>query len=470
MSEFDPLKLFKQMIRRVPAYGEFLVREGFDHRKVVSEENLQSVPLTNKQNYIDKSSLSELCWDGKLEQNDYIVNSSGSTGHPYFWLRNKKADQASGIIYEHLFRHSLRITKPTLIVNSFGQGSWIAGIEAFLASRYANNKGIANVVINSGIDIELILRQLQQLADQFSHIIFIGYPPFIKDLFELLHSKQIITAKHEVSVIVGGESISEPWRSYVSGILAIGRPVPIFSIYGMSDGGGIMAFETPSTKVLRAYISDTTDASGRLSYYFGGKGNTALFQYNPALRYFVPGPNGQLLIHVKHGLPLFNYDTKDQGGIVKFSEVSHKFSKIIGTPKSMSSYPFVYLSGRSDNAVTFYGLNIYPEHIRAIIDRLMDQELTGRFVMEKNENGNMNQQLNIKVEICKRINKLGKNEKLKHEKWIESFVYEKLSDYNSEYAKLVSSVGSKAKLTIELCEFGSLGYVIGKKHQWVKKN
>ncbi len=469
--KFGEFDLFRQMVKRVPAYKVFLKKYGVNYRKVTTPAGLEAVPISDKKNYIDQSKLSELCWDGKLETNTYIVNSSGSTGRPYFWPRDMNADLASGRMYRFILDGMFRLRTPTLLVNSFGQGSWIAGTEAFLAALRAHDHGLPIVAINSGIDSRLIIQQLEALAPNFTNIIILGYPPFIKDLLELIKThKSIITKDHSVYVIVGGESISEAWRGHIEARLRPAKRTEVISIYGMSDGGGVLAMETPATRVLRQLIFSDARKPAALSRLFGGQSNTALFQYDPAERYFKSGPKGQLLIHVKYGLPLFNYDTKDNGAIVSFAEIKNLTAGKIDLPvtKNYNHYPFVYLTGRSDHAITFYALNIYPEHVRSIMDGFGDEDLTGRFILKRQDTADMQQELHIKLELTDRKFS-GKTLKTKKQDICEH-IFTNLPAYNSEYGKLAESISELAKPVISLCKYGSIGYKAGRKHKWVIKD
>lgn len=470
-SSFNEFNLFKQMVKRVPAYKEFLKRQNFDHRNIRSQKDLCEVPLTNKKNYIDKFRFDQLCWDGKLSRNRYIVNSSGSTGKPYFWPRDKASDAASSKIYKIIFDKVLNLSnKPTLLINSFGQGSWIAGNEAFLASLHAYSKNHPVVAINSGIEEELIVEQLRSLAPYFKNIIFTGYPPFIRDLFKKINSSGAVSKNNKIYAIVGGESISESWRTYVENSLPLAEKVDVVSVYGMADGGGVLAFETPLTKLIRR---ETFNSSKNQSFNneFGGVKNTALFQYDPKIRFFRRGLDGQLITHVKYGLPLFNYDTKDEGDMVLLNDslqtaLLNHFKKT--QINDFKKYPFVYLTGRSDYAVTFYSLNIYPEHIRSVMDTLSSEDLTGRFVLEQRSTKEMGQELYITLELSDQEH-LFDNLKAK-EKAIVEHIFMTLPKYNSEYGKLTQSIGNRAKPTVSLKGRDTIGYKSGKKHKWVKKD
>lgn len=468
---FGSLEHFKRMAKQVPAYRLFLESKGFDPETVRKKSDLIHVPVMDKQSYLDKYSLAEVCWDGKLEATDYIVNSSGSTGVPYFWPRTKSSDTVSSRTYQSIFKDIMDLgSGSTLFMNSYGQGSWIAGTEAFLAVREARNQGMQITAINSGIDSDLIIKQMEQLSSYFDNIVFAGYPPFIKDLFEdIKKTGSVLSARQRVFVIVGGESISEPWRAYLKEMLQPVKVEAVISIYGMSDGGGILAYETLCTQKLRSIIFQAiADGPVYDLDILGGMRNTALFQYDPSDRYFEVSESGNLLIHVKHGLPLFKYDTKDKGGVLEYSRLKHisRFKDEVSGINNLH-LPFVYLLGRSDYAQTLYGVLIYPEHIRSILDGMHDKDLTGRFVLETHDNEDMNQELRIQIELSEHVKLVGLPNKAQE---IADRIYSDLTKYSTEYKKLTESIGLKARPIVHLSENGKIGYTKGKKHKWVKKD
>jgi len=83
----DVLRLFHQVARDVPAYSRFLAEHAVDPESVSSFEDFTRLPLVTKANYHSQYSLADLCRGGRLEANDFVAVSSGSTGQPTFWPR-----------------------------------------------------------------------------------------------------------------------------------------------------------------------------------------------------------------------------------------------------------------------------------------------------------------------------------------------------------------------------------------------
>ncbi|MEY3223237.1 MAG: hypothetical protein RLZZ203_2093, partial [Cyanobacteriota bacterium] len=79
------INLFQNVANNVPAYQEFLANQGIESQSIQSLADFQKLPKVNKENYISKYPLSQLCYHGKLENCDFIAASSGSTGKSTFW-------------------------------------------------------------------------------------------------------------------------------------------------------------------------------------------------------------------------------------------------------------------------------------------------------------------------------------------------------------------------------------------------
>jgi phenylacetate-CoA ligase len=81
------INLFQNVAANVPAYQEFLTTAGIKSDTIQTLADFQKLPKINKENYISKYPISELCYHGKLENCDFIAASSGSTGKSTFWPR-----------------------------------------------------------------------------------------------------------------------------------------------------------------------------------------------------------------------------------------------------------------------------------------------------------------------------------------------------------------------------------------------
>src|SRR5262249_14457176 len=86
-AEAQTIALFHSVARDVPAYRDFLRAHSIHPETVRTFADFQQLPLITKTNYHSQYPLEDLCRGGRLEANDFVAVSSGSTGQPTFWPR-----------------------------------------------------------------------------------------------------------------------------------------------------------------------------------------------------------------------------------------------------------------------------------------------------------------------------------------------------------------------------------------------
>ncbi|MGL5078627.1 MAG: phenylacetate--CoA ligase family protein, partial [Waterburya sp.] len=67
------IKLFQDIAVNVPAYKAWLEEQNIVPESIQTIEDFQSLPLLTKTNYLQRYSLSDICWQGKLENCDFIA-------------------------------------------------------------------------------------------------------------------------------------------------------------------------------------------------------------------------------------------------------------------------------------------------------------------------------------------------------------------------------------------------------------
>jgi phenylacetate-CoA ligase len=126
----------------------------------------------------------------------------------------------------------------------------------------------------------------------------------------------------------------------------------------------------------------------------------------------------------------------------------------------------VYLFGKSDHTATFYGLNVYPENVKAaLVHKEIRKYVTGKFQMST-EYAKLTQKqyLLIRVELAPHIKPTAK---LKV--GVKRVIVEKLRQMNAEYRKLYESIGRKAIPRVALHSWGDTRYfTVGAKQRWKK--
>ncbi len=446
------LDLFHNAARRVPAYADFLKKNGVDPKKIRDCADFAHIPLTNKQ-YFSDYSLKELNWDGVLDNSLYVSTSSGSTGVPFFWPRGREQDIASGTIFKHIYEDIFESKKgSTLVINSFALGTWIAGFEFYNAARFTADHDNNIVISTPGIDRGEAIRQFKKLAPLFDRIVFEGYPPFIKDIFDEGAADGIIWSDHDTRILVGGEAVSPVWKEKVLKLIGkSGSDNSFVNVYGMAEIG-IVGHDTPLSAKVREHIADIKGV--RIT---GENEVVGVYQYYPELRYFESFPDSSLVLTANAGLPLIRYDTRDTGGLLT-RDVADAYGK-------EWQIPFVYLFGRKDLSISLYALMIYVENVkRALENSSLTDQLSGLFRMGVSHNGKLDQQFDIAVELARAAKSSAQMvQKLTDE------VVSTLSKVNSEYAKLLASIGDRARPVVELVPFGKIDTIPGRKHKWIKK-
>lgn len=462
------MALFKEAARRVPAYKDFLQKNGIDPSRIFTPEDFAKLPRMDKPNYMSQYSLEERCWDGSLLHARYISTSSGSTGVPFFWPRGVAQDATTGHMFRNIYKNIFSVGEErVLFVNSFALGTWIAGFEFYNATKWVGDQDGRVTIVTPGIDKHEAVNQIRKLAPLFDRIVIGGYPPFVKDIIDGCEHAGIDVANLNLHLLVAGEAISIAWKQRM--LERVGKPErydTLVNIYGMAESG-VVAHDTPLAQLLREHIPSLPD--GRVVTH-DGLPVTGVYQYYPELRYFEAMPGEALALTTDAGLPLIRYDTRDTGGILQHSIVNElpepavREAIRLGIDLDKWQQPFVYLNGRKDLSISLYALMIYVENIKyALENSSYAPMLSGLFTMSVEHTDNLDQQFTIKIELS------GNAAPPELSGILQKEVVEKLCAVNSEYAKLLISVGDKAKPTIELLPHGHIHTMPGRKHKWVKR-
>jgi len=126
------LAQFHTAAKRVPAYKQFLKKQKINPHRIKTITDFEQVPFIDKKNYIDVYPLSERIINGAFKNSLVINASSGTTGTPYFWPYGKDNFQDGAAIHEVILRDMFAIKKyTTLLIITFGMGTWVAGIIHF---------------------------------------------------------------------------------------------------------------------------------------------------------------------------------------------------------------------------------------------------------------------------------------------------------------------------------------------------
>lgn len=447
------LKTFRETAKNVPAYKSFLKDSGIEVRDIRTFADFKKVPLITKENYLNKYPMNELMWEGSEFNGDLISVSSGSTGEPYFWLRNEAQQKEASEFFYDLYKNSFDCDRiPTLLVVCFSMGIWIAGSYTTIGGIAANRKGLKINIITPALDVADALAVITRLKDNYEQLILAGYPPFLKDLIDKGAEEGIDWNKLKIGYTPAGEVIGEELREYfLKKGSAYKDPTKVAAIYGTVDAG-IVAYETPLSILIRRSIYKKNLQEN----FFGRQVLPTLAQYDPTKR-FIEIIDENIVFTSSTGIPLVRYNIKDIGGRISSledivpdeAEFEEQLIKHAIDVKEFAR-PFVYVHGRSDFTASLYAVLIYPENIKKALFKVeVSHHLSGRFVMSVKYRKNLDQYLEIIVELRKDIKPT--KDLLSH---VQHAIAETLDTDNFEYRKLKKSIGTKAIPVVKLKKFG----------------
>ena len=417
-----------------PAYGNFLRGEGYDLR---GRWQLSGLPVTTKENYVKKYSIVERCYDGKLPAAGVVIDeSSGSSGVPNNWVRSaEEREDVKRILqlnYQLIYRDS-----GCILLNCFALGPWATGMNV---SMSLVDVGILKSI---GPDQKKLENTLEIFGRDYRYLIF-GYPPFIKSFVD---TTRLDLKNYRMDLIVGGEGISEPLRTHL-----LDHFQSVISSYGASDLEINIGVETELTINLRRLCMKDRELSAAL---FGREMPPMIFQYN-ALDYIIETtPEGELLFTIGRqtsAAPKIRYNLHDLGGTLTHERAAAKLAtkglNISELAKPQSHFPLLFVYGRSDLTVPFFGAKVYPTDLEQIINS--DPDLARQlnsFQISSYEDESINRRLKICLETVRDPAGVPMSVNELHQK-----MFDGLCRVNQDFRE-VTKMFDRACVEIEIYEF-----------------
>jgi phenylacetate-CoA ligase len=466
------VELFHEVVATVPAYREFLADHGVDPEAIQSPGHFAQIPVLTKKNYVSVYPLAERCRGGRLEHCDMLAMSSGSTGNPVIWPRFISDEYVIAQRFEQIFHDSFRADeRRTLAVVCFALGTWVGGMFTASCCRHLAAKGYPLTVITPGSNKSEIFRALAELGPMFDQVVLLGYPPFLKDVIDSGRASGVDFAPYRIKMVLAGEVFSEEWRALVGERVAATSPCyDSASLYGTADAG-VLANETPLSIAIRRFLAGHPDAARSV---FGESRLPTLGQYDPLIRYFEVH-EGKLLFTGDNGVPLIRYNILDSGGVIPFQHMlatlaEYGFDPVAelansrGGDRGVRDMPFVYVFGRSDFTVSYFGANIYPENVTVGLEKPGIKDwVTGKFVIEVFEDADRNRHLSVMVEMSP-----GETVSEQRRAAVAASIESELLRLNSEFANYVPSGRRTPRVT--LLETGNPDYFpAGVKHRYSRR-
>ncbi|MBI4359146.1 MAG: phenylacetate--CoA ligase family protein [Candidatus Nealsonbacteria bacterium] len=474
------LELFRLMARDVPAYQRLLKKLGIRPESIKKIKDFNRLPVVDKASYIKTNDFADLFPKKNIGDVTTFSATSGSTGEPTFFPRGEKQDQYYEYILEIFLRNQFEIhRKKTLGIIGFGLGVWIGGIFTYKNLNQLAQKGYSLSLVPVGPNKELVLKSLQKFGRLFDQVILMGYPPFIKDVIDEAPAKGINWRDYKIRILTAAEGFSEEFREYLAEKTGLKNPLTdVVNIYGTVELG-TMAHETALGNLIRKIAWSDPAVFQEV---FGCPPNRipTLAQYHPYIVYFEEVKEEVIGTGFCSGIPLIRYRFPDKGGVIPFEKMVQKLkncevdifqeARKAQIEKTILRLPFVYVYERSDSAATLVGIIIYPEYIKAALEKKpFERYLTGKFTMITKTDEYQNQFLEINVEL-----KRGVKGSLSLARQIEKESRQTLASRSTEYNHLlgVGSEKEKERLRPRIVLWPAehpVHFRPGAKQSWVKK-
>lgn len=464
------LELFKRSCQQVPAYRQFLASQRIDPADVEQCTAFSTLPLTSKANYMQPYPLPERCLGGSLLGADRVAVSSGSTGQPTFWPRSAAYELDVALRFEQVFLDSFAADrKSTLALVCFALGNWVGGLFTTSCCWHLARKGYPLMVATPGNNKAEIFRVARELAPHFEQTVLLGYPPFVKDVIDAGAAEGIDWADFKPKLVFAGEVFSEEWRTLLGQRTGSANPCyDSASLYGTADGG-VLGNETPFSIAIRRWLANQPEAARQL---FGESRLPTLVQYDPCSRFFEVHDN-TLVVSGENSVPLLRYHIADKGGVLTFAEMwaflrEHGIHSVtdleLAEDFQPRQLPFVYVFGRADFTVSYYGANIFPENIAVGLEQpeLMSW-LTGKFVLQALENSAGNKELQVAVELLPEVQAPAQLPDM-----IAASVKNQLLRLNSEFANYTPADRQQPMVTLHAFADPEF-FPLGVKHRYTRR-
>ncbi|CAE6858100.1 hypothetical protein R75461_07831 [Paraburkholderia nemoris] len=414
-----------------PAYSEFLKAEAY---RPSGKWRLADVPVMTKENYVKRYSIEQRCYGGAIPRSGVVIDeSSGSTGQPNNWIRSaaERSDvkRILQLNYQLVFRDSGKI-----LLNCFALGPWATGMNV---SMSLVDVGILKSI---GPDKSKLVNTLKLLGPGYQYLIF-GYPPFIRSFVD---ECDLDLSAYHIDFIVGGEGLSEGLRSYL-----LQKARTVISSYGASDLEINIGVETPTTIGLRRLLLDRPALCREL---FGRDTPPMIFQYN-ALDYVIEtNPDGELLVTIGRqsgAAPKIRYNIRDSGGTYTFGTLAARLAahevELASLAPRTSHFPFLFVYGRNDSSVPFYGAKVFPSDIEQILSATPAlQSAISTFQLATAEDEHLTSLLDIHLERA-----LGLNPTPIDETGLHADIFDGLKRVNQDFRE-VSRLFDPAQVRIHL--------------------
>lgn len=432
----------EQARRRVPAYRAFLAEHGNPRVRVRRfDPDLAAVPATDKESYVHRYSIEERCVGGRLPRAGVVVDeSSGTSGTANNWVRGAAERREVKQALQVAFHHRLG-DEPVFFVNAFALGPWATGMNVSMS--------LVDVAImkSVGPDVAKIENTLRTFGPRYRYVVA-GYPPFLKTLVD---SAEVDWDAYDLTAFFGGEGMSEAMRAYLGRYFRA-----LYGSYGASDLEINIAAETDFTIALRQRLAADAGLAVRLARAEHGV-LPMVFQYNPLDYCIESNADGELVVTLCRGAnaaPKIRYAIHDLGHVLRFPHLARILREHGVDAKELAqSYtdlPLLFLYGRADAAVAYYGAKVTPTDVEAAVFAVPElAPVVNSFALLVSEDERADKLLTIALELC-----AGREPPPDVER-VRGLLLERLEHDNQDYREAARFMPASARPQVEFHPLGS---------------
>jgi len=371
--------LFVKAKLNCQAYKRFLKSENYDFRL---SADYKSLPIMDKNNYLNKYSLEEKLYSNQKLDNYYMIcSSTGSTGEATIWPRDYESDERAIAYQEKFLNEHFQIDKKkTLIVVMFGLGLSTSGmLTAKLSWGHAKNNKVS--VITPGLDIDGAVKLINKIYDFYEQTVIIGYPPLVNELIENAIKNNFKIKKWNIKLALTGENVSFFWKKKILTNISNEKDYSRIVMFYACSEAGILGVETIKTK---AILEKCLTNKSLLNDLFLTDGMPTLILVEQS-RVFIEVINSEIVISVDQPIPLIRYNIHDRGMLISGSEINEIMKKYNLNLTVENSDVFLCIYGRNQRKKP-NDITLTIEEIKNIIeDPEYEKYFTGYFTYSEEE-------------------------------------------------------------------------------------
>lgn len=355
-----------EVMRKWPAYKKYVEATGVN---LTNLSSLSDLPL------VDKQFLSTAITSIPLFNVKSIIPSSGTASDTYsFGLFDDTEIQNTATEIDSFLNDRFNVqTHKTLLLN-------------LLPGSISIPSSVVSVA-SIGVRLDTAINAINSFGSSFDQIILVGEPLFMKCLLEAGIENSINWMHMPLCIILGGEWISESYRTYLESIVGFNK---VYSSMGTAELGLNYFVETEETVLLRRLLYENRDLLehliGHIDYVpmlFGFNKDRLLMEsvkkHDDIFESII-----LTALDPHRSLPLIRYEIGDKGVLLTRRKIKAAL-KTIGYEDLADAMDSVILAhfGRGKNM-----RGIYPEAIKEHLFKVNEiaSYVTGQFMLSEHDN------------------------------------------------------------------------------------